>query len=83
MTFHVVCFAWIFFRANSFERAAAVIEQLFTAWGRPSPLVTTSVVVAILVGIGGQYLRQTTLTNVMPDSSACRPWRRRLLSPSG
>jgi hypothetical protein len=60
-----VCFAWIFFRANSFERAGAVIEQLFTAWGRPSPLVTTSVVVAILVGIGGQYVRQTTLTKVM------------------
>jgi alginate O-acetyltransferase complex protein AlgI len=65
VTFHVVCFAWIFFRANSFERAGAVIEQLFTAWGRPSPLVTTSVVVAILVGIGGQYVRQTTLTKVM------------------
>jgi alginate O-acetyltransferase complex protein AlgI len=61
VTFHVVCFAWIFFRASSFERAGEVIEQLFTAWGRPSPLVTTSVVLAILVGIGGQFVRPNAL----------------------
>ena len=64
-TSHVVCFAWIFFRASSFERAGEVITQLFTAWGRPSPLVTTSVLVAILVGIGGQYIRPTTFARVM------------------
>src|SRR5207247_2438498 len=46
----------IFFRADSFGRAGQVITQLFTAWGRPSPLVTSSVVLAILVGIGSQYL---------------------------
>jgi alginate O-acetyltransferase complex protein AlgI len=57
ITFHVVCFAWIFFRADSFARAGDVIARLFTAWGQPSPLVTTSVVLAILVGIAGQYVR--------------------------
>jgi alginate O-acetyltransferase complex protein AlgI len=57
ITFHVVCFAWIFFRADSFGRAGDVLARLFTAWGRPSPLVTTSVVLAIVVGIAGQYLR--------------------------
>jgi len=57
LTFHVVCFAWIFFRADSFHRAGQVIERLFTAWGQASPLVTGSVVLAILVGIGGQYVR--------------------------
>ena len=57
ITFHVVCFAWIFFRADSFARAGDVIARLFTAWGQPSPLVTTSVVLAILVGIVGQYVR--------------------------
>src|SRR5919201_6860716 len=56
VTFHVVCFGWIFFRSASFSRAGDVIERLFTAWGRPSPLVTTSVVLAIAVGILGQYL---------------------------
>ncbi|MFL5955088.1 MAG: MBOAT family O-acyltransferase [Gaiellaceae bacterium] len=57
ITFHVVCFAWIFFRADSFGRAGEVLARLFTAWGRPSPLVTTSVVLAIVVGIAGQYVR--------------------------
>src|SRR5213078_701378 len=44
ITFHVVCLAWIFFRADSFGRAWDVIVRLFSAWGQPSPLVTTSVV---------------------------------------
>jgi alginate O-acetyltransferase complex protein AlgI len=57
LTFHVVCFGWIFFRADSFGRAGEVLARLFTAWGQPSPLVTTSVVLAILVGILGQYVR--------------------------
>src|SRR3954447_13738832 len=61
LTFHVVCFAWIFFRADSFARAGQVIARLFTAWGEASPLVTTSVVLAIIVGIGGQYLRPGAL----------------------
>jgi alginate O-acetyltransferase complex protein AlgI len=57
LTFHVVCLAWIFFRADSFSRAGDVIVRLFDAWGQSSPLVTTSVVLAILVGIVGQYVR--------------------------
>jgi D-alanyl-lipoteichoic acid acyltransferase DltB (MBOAT superfamily) len=57
LTFHVVCFAWIFFRADSFGRAGDVLARLFSAWGEPSPLVTTSVILAILVGILGQYVR--------------------------
>jgi alginate O-acetyltransferase complex protein AlgI len=56
VTFNVVCFAWIFFRADSFASATQVIERLFTAWGQPSPLVTTSVLLAILAGVGTQYV---------------------------
>jgi D-alanyl-lipoteichoic acid acyltransferase DltB (MBOAT superfamily) len=55
-TFQVVCFAWIFFRADSFADAWDLIERLFTAWGEPSPLVTGGVLAAIAVGIGSQYL---------------------------
>jgi alginate O-acetyltransferase complex protein AlgI len=65
LTFHVVCFGWIFFRADSFGRAGQVITQLFTAWGRPSPLVTSSVVLAILVGIGSQYLPRRGIAAVL------------------
>ncbi len=56
VTFQVVCFAWIFFRADSFADAWDLIVRLFTAWGEPSPLVTWGVLAAIAVGIGSQYL---------------------------
>ena len=39
-TFHVVCFAWIFFRSDTFEVAWQMITGLFTRWGEASPLVT-------------------------------------------
>src|SRR5580765_1046824 len=65
VTFHVVCFAWIFFRADSLSRAEQVLERLFTAWGQPSPLVTTSVVLAIAVGIGGQYIHPSVLASLL------------------
>ena len=65
VTFHVVCFAWIFFRADSFGRAGQMLERLVTAWGRPSPLVTTSVVLAIVGGIAVQYVRASALSALL------------------
>ena len=56
VTFQVVCFAWVFFRADSFSDAGDILARLFTAWGEPSELVTGGVLVAIAVGIGSQYL---------------------------
>ena len=61
LTFQIVCFAWIFFRADSFARAWQIIRRLFDAWGEPSPLITTSVVLAIVFGIGVQYVRPSAL----------------------
>ncbi|HSP71293.1 MAG TPA: MBOAT family protein [Gaiellaceae bacterium] len=65
LTFHLVCLGWIFFRADSFSRAGDVIVRLFTAWGQSSPLVTTSVVLAIAVGIVGQYIRPAAVTSLV------------------
>ncbi|HEU5372301.1 MAG TPA: MBOAT family protein [Gaiellaceae bacterium] len=65
LTFHVVCLGWIFFRADSFGTAKDVIVRLFDAWGQSSPLVTTSVVLAILVGIGTQYVRPTAIGSLL------------------
>jgi alginate O-acetyltransferase complex protein AlgI len=62
LTFQIVCFAWVFFRADSFGRAWQILQRLFDAWGQPSPLVTTSVVVAIVFGIGVQYVRPSALS---------------------
>jgi alginate O-acetyltransferase complex protein AlgI len=56
LTFHFVCLAWIFFRADSFGAAWDMLEGLATGWGEASPLVTSGVLLAIAVGIGSQYL---------------------------
>jgi alginate O-acetyltransferase complex protein AlgI len=55
VTFHLVCFAWLFFRADSLGVVREILWRLLTAGG-PSPAVTTSVLMAIAVGIGVQYL---------------------------
>jgi D-alanyl-lipoteichoic acid acyltransferase DltB (MBOAT superfamily) len=65
LTFHLVCFAWIFFRADSFSLAWELIAGLFTGWGEASPLVTAGVVAAIAVGIGSQYLPARVPREVM------------------
>ncbi|HST17992.1 MAG TPA: MBOAT family protein [Gaiellaceae bacterium] len=64
VTFHVVCLAWVFFRSDSLARAEQVLHRLFDAWGQPSPLVTTSVLLAIAVGIGVQYVRPGMLGQI-------------------
>jgi alginate O-acetyltransferase complex protein AlgI len=56
VTFHFVCFAWVFFRADSFATAWEMLGGLFTRWGEASPLVTLGVLLAIIVGIGSQLV---------------------------
>ena len=55
-TFHIVAFAWVFFRATSFDRAFSVLGRLFTGWGLASPAITLPLVAAIAVGLGGQLI---------------------------
>jgi len=62
-TFALVSFAWIFFRAGSesgLSTAWQVIKRLFDNWGAASPLLEgragLGIALAILVGIGTQYL---------------------------
>jgi D-alanyl-lipoteichoic acid acyltransferase DltB (MBOAT superfamily) len=56
ITFHVVCFAWIFFRAETFGAAWQVITRIATAWGEPSPAVTPLLVAVIAGSIAAQFL---------------------------
>ena len=56
VTFHLVCLAWVFFRADSFGTAWDVLTGVFTRWGHGSPLVTFPVLAAVAVGIASQYL---------------------------
>jgi len=62
VTFHFVCFAWIFFRASSLHAAGSVLGRLFSAWGQPSPLVTTGVVLAIAAGLAANFVPVRLMT---------------------
>ena len=73
VTFNVVCLAWVFFRASSFSDAGAVLRRLFTAWGQPSPLVTTGVLAAIALGIGIQYVPERLGERAMGSFSRLSP----------
>ncbi len=55
-TFQVVCFGWIFFRANSLNDALTLVSRLFTTWGQAAPLFRLPVVLAIVGALGLQYL---------------------------
>jgi alginate O-acetyltransferase complex protein AlgI len=57
VTLEFVCLAWVFFRADSIGTAGEVIARTFTAW-RMMPSVGWLVVLAVVVGIGFQYLPQ-------------------------
>lgn len=72
-TFHLVCFAWIFFRATSFGNAGDVISSLFTNWGQPSDLVTAGVVLAIVVGIAVQYVPTRAMDGITAGFSRLHP----------
>lgn len=54
VTFHVVCLAWIFFRAESFSVAGELLVRLLVGWG-PAPLVTPLVVAVVAASIAVQF----------------------------
>ncbi|MPZ74599.1 MAG: MBOAT family protein [Nitriliruptorales bacterium] len=59
ITFHIVCFGWVFFRADTFGTAATMLGRMITAWG-PAPLVTPLVVLVIAGAIAVQFLPRGT-----------------------
>jgi D-alanyl-lipoteichoic acid acyltransferase DltB (MBOAT superfamily) len=59
VTFHLVCLGWVFFRADSIGAAFEMLERLVTGWGRPAPLVTPLVLLAIAGMLVAQNLPRT------------------------
>lgn len=55
VTFHVVCLAWVFFRAESFATAFTLLWRLVAAPG-VGPLVTPMVLFVIVAMIGSQFV---------------------------
>ena len=73
VTFQIVCFAWVFFRAESFDNAMDVLGRLLWHWGDPSPLVKMSVLAAIALGIGSQYVPKHVMGRAMASFSHISP----------
>ncbi len=55
ITFHVVCLAWVFFRAESVDVALELLDGLVTSWG-PAPLVTPLAILVIAGMMAWQFL---------------------------
>lgn len=55
VTFHVVCLAWVFFRAESFEKAGDLLWRLVTAWG-VGTLVKPMLVFVVVVMVVAQFV---------------------------
>ncbi|HEX6493747.1 MAG TPA: MBOAT family O-acyltransferase, partial [Candidatus Dormibacteraeota bacterium] len=72
VTFHVVCLAWIFFRADSVGTAVTLLGRLLTGGG-PATLVTLPVVLAIAGGIGAQYVPAGTVGRLTARFAQLRP----------
>jgi hypothetical protein len=75
LTFQIVCLAWVFFRAESFSNAWDILVRLFSPshWLDASPLVKISVLLAIAVGIGEQYISKGALARLMARFSRLSP----------
>jgi alginate O-acetyltransferase complex protein AlgI len=56
VTFHIVCAAWVFFRAESLGRAGSMFGRVLTGWSTPSTLVTPLLLVTIVGMIAAQFV---------------------------
>jgi alginate O-acetyltransferase complex protein AlgI len=72
VTFHIVCLGWIFFRSGSLGGAFAMLKGLVTQWGT-APLVTITVLGAIALGVGVQYLPHLPAELLMSRFSRLKP----------
>jgi alginate O-acetyltransferase complex protein AlgI len=75
ITFHIVCLAWIFFRAESLPRAFDYLGELLSPsnWLGAAPLVSFGVLLAIAVGIGGQFVPSDFTNRLMAGFSRLSP----------
>ncbi len=71
LTFGIVCFAWIFFRASDFAAALDLLSR-FTAFG-PSPLVKPMVVFTIVAMIAAQFVPTRVVDRGQVAFSNLRP----------
>ena len=75
VTFNIVCVAWVFFRAESLDRALQYLGDLINPanWGGGAPLVSFGVLLAIAIGIGGQFVPKGFTARLMAGFSRLSP----------
>jgi alginate O-acetyltransferase complex protein AlgI len=75
ITFHIVCFAWVFFRAESFNNAGKVLGRLIDSshWFDAAPLLKLGVFLAIAAGLLEQFIPRDTLGRAMARFSRLAP----------
>ena len=72
LTFHVVCLAWIFFRADSLGTAFEVLGGILGGGG-PSPLVTGLVLLTIGLALASQFVPPATVERIQLRFAAMAP----------
>jgi D-alanyl-lipoteichoic acid acyltransferase DltB (MBOAT superfamily) len=74
VTFQIVCFAWVFFRAESFSNAWEMLGRLLPwHWFEAAPAVKLSIILAIAAGIGSQYIPKDAMSRGMAAFSRLSP----------
>jgi D-alanyl-lipoteichoic acid acyltransferase DltB (MBOAT superfamily) len=75
VTFHIVCFAWIFFRAESFQNARDVMSRIIdpSHFFDAAPLITLGVLLAIAAGLLEQYIPRDAMGRAMAAFSRLSP----------
>ena len=81
ITFHVVCLAWIFFRATSFHNAIEVLGRIASFGGQHQPLSWK--VVAVVIGALAVQLGPRGLGARLQASFSRMPWWAQALSLTG
>jgi D-alanyl-lipoteichoic acid acyltransferase DltB (MBOAT superfamily) len=72
VTFHVVCLAWIFFRADSLGTAFDVLGGI-VGGGGPNPLVTGLLVLTIVLAIASQFVPTRVTERIQLQFAAMAP----------
>ena len=73
ITFHVVCLAWVFFRAETFGAAWEMLTGLATRWGDSSELVTPLILIVIAGSILAQFIPKILTLRIEVEFSRLAP----------
>ena len=72
-TFVFVTFAWVFFRADGFSAALAVLGRLFQEWGSLGAAVTPAALLAVVAGMAVHYVPRSVWERGETGFSALNP----------